>query len=115
MPVSSRAADVFDHPGLFMVPLDRPRAMPTAANSHEPPTIRPGRGRVAPTDRHKDGDHRYCSGCAKETEHVAWALDGRGSTPSIRWPTTEPASGTTICVNCGRWPAASTQPQPPAW
>jgi hypothetical protein len=115
LPVTRGAVDVFDHPGLFMVPLDRPRAMPTAAKTHEPPAMRPRRGRVAPTDRHKGGGHRYCSGCAKETEHVAWAADGRGSTPSIRWPTTEPASGTTVCLNCGQWRAASTQPQPPAW
>jgi len=115
LPVTRVGVDVFDHPGLFMVPLDRPRAMPTAAKTHEPPAMRPRRGRVAPTDRPKGEGHRYCSGCAKETEHVAWTADGRGSTPSIWWPTTEPASGTTICLNCGQWRAASTQPQPPAW
>jgi hypothetical protein len=115
LPVTRRAADVFDHPGLFMVPLDRPRAMSAAAKTHEPPAMRPGRARVAPTDRHKGGLHRYCSGCAQETEHVAWAADGRGSTPSIRWPTAEPAIGTTICLNCGQWRAASPQPRPPTW
>ena len=115
LPVTRRAVDVFDHPGLFMVPLDRPRAMSAAAKTHEPPAIRPGRARVAPTDRHKGGLHRYCSGCAQETEHVAWTADGRGSIPSIRWPTTEPAIGTTICLNCGQWRAASRQPRPPAW
>ena len=114
LPVTRRAVAVFDHPGLFMVPLD-PRAISAAAKTHEPPAIRPGRARVAPTDRHKGGLHRYCSGCAKETEHVAWTADGRGSTPSIRWPTTEPAIGTTICLNCGQWRAASPQPRPPAW
>jgi hypothetical protein len=115
LPVTRVGVDVFDHPGLFMVPLDRPRAMPTAAKTHERPALRPGRGRVAPTDRHKGGLHRYCSGCAQETEHVAWTADGRGSTPSIRWPTTEPAIGTTICLNCGQWRAASLRPSPPAW
>jgi hypothetical protein len=115
LPVTRGAVDVFDHPGLFMVPLDRPRAMPTAAKTHEPPAMPLPRGPVARTDRHTGGCHRYCSGCAKETEQVAWAADGRGSTPSIRWPTTEPASGTTICLNCGQWRAASPQPQPPAW
>ena len=114
LPVTRRAVDVFDHPGLFLVPLDRPRAISAAAKTHEPPAIRPGRAR-APTARHKGGLHRYCSGCAKETEHVAWTADGRGSTPSIRWPTTEPAIGTTICLNCGQWRAASPQPRPPAW
>jgi hypothetical protein len=114
-PVTRRAVDMFDHPGLFMVPLDRPRAMSAAAKTHERPAMRPGRARVAPTDRHKGGLHRYCSGCAQETEHVARAADGRGSTPSIRWPTTEPAIGTTICLNCGQWRADSPQPRPPAW
>lgn len=114
LPVTRRAVDAFDHPGLFLVPLDRPRAM-SAAKRHEPPAIRPGRARVGPTDRRKGGRHRYCTGCAQETEHVAWAAEGRGSTPSIRWPTTKPAIGTTICLNCGQWRAASPQPRPPAW
>src|SRR5438874_159505 len=65
LPVTRRAVDVFDHPGLFMVPLDRPRAMSVAAKTHEPPATRPGRARVAPTERHKGGLHRYCSGCGK--------------------------------------------------
>ena len=115
LPVTRRAVDVFDHPGLFMVPLVRPRAMSVAAKTHEPPAMRPGRARVAPTDRHKGGLHRYCSGCAQETEHVVWAADGRGSIPSIRWPSTEPAIGITICLTCGQWRAASRQPRPPAW
>jgi hypothetical protein len=115
LPVTCRAVDVFDHPGLFLVPLNRPRATSAAAETHEPPAIRPGRGRVAPTDRHKRGLQRYCSGCAHETEHVAWTADARGSTPSIRWPTTEPVPGSTICLNCGQWRAASLQPRPPGW
>jgi hypothetical protein len=115
LPATRRAVDVFDHPGLFMVPLARPRAMSAAAKTHEPPAMRAGGTRVAPTDRHKSGLQRYCSGCAQETEHVAWTADGRGSTPSIRWPSTEPAIGTTICLNCGQWRAASPQPRPPAW
>jgi hypothetical protein len=102
-------------PGLFMVPLDRPRAMSAAAKTVEMPALRPGRARVAPTDRHKGGLHRHCSGCARETEHVAWAAAGRGSIPSIRWPTAEPAAATTICLNCGQCRAASSQPRPPAW
>jgi hypothetical protein len=114
-PLARRAVDSFDHPGLFLVPLDRPRAISAAAKTHEPPPMRPGRARVAQTDRHKNGLHRYCSGCEDETEHVAWAADGRESTPSIRWPSTEPAIGTTICLNCGQWRAASPQPRPPAW
>jgi hypothetical protein len=115
LPLTRKAVDVFDHPGLFMVPLDRPRAMSAAAKTHERPAVRPGRARVAPTDRHRGGLHRYCSGCAQETEHVAWTADGRGSIPSIRWPSTEPAIGATICLNCGQWRAASPQPSPPGW
>src|SRR5947199_3981972 len=114
--LTRRAVDSFDHSGLFMVRLDRPRAMPAAAKTLEPLALkRPGRGRVAPTDRHKGGLHRYCSGCAQETEHVAWVAHGRGSTPAIRWPTTKPAIGTTICLNCGQSRAASPQPSPRTW
>ena len=115
LPVTRRAVAAFDHAGLFMAPLDRPGARSAAAKTHERPAIRRGRGRVAPTDRHKSGLHRYCSGCAKETEHVAWTADGRGSIPSIRWPSTKPGIGTTICLTCGQLRAASFQPSPPAW
>ena len=100
------AVDLFDHPGLFMVPLDRPRAMSAAAKTVEPSVLRSGRVRVAPTDRHKGGLHRYCSACARETEHVAWAAAGRGSIPSIRWTAAEPAVGAMICLNCGECRAA---------
>src|SRR5438067_2607973 len=110
-----RAVDVFDHPGLFMVPLDRPRAMSAAAKTLEPAAIRPGCTRVARTDRQMGGLHRHCSGCAHETEHEAWAADGRGSTSPIRWPSSEPAIGTTICLNCGQWRAGTFRPNPPAW
>jgi hypothetical protein len=115
LPVTRSADVLLNHPGLFMVPLNLSRAIPAAAKTLEPPAMPPGRARVTPTDRHKGGLHRYCSGCAQETEHVAWTADGRGSIPSIRWPTTEPAIGTTACLNCGQWRAASSQPSPPAW
>jgi hypothetical protein len=115
LPLTGKEVDSFDHPGLFLVPLDRPRAMPAAAKTLEPPVARPRRARVAPTDRHRRGLHRYCSGCSRETEHVAWTADGRGSIPSIRWPAAEPAGGTTICLSCGQWRAATSRPSPPAW
>ena len=114
-PLTRRAVEVFDHPGLFMVPLDQPRAMPATAKAVKPPAVPLGRARVAPTDRHKSGLRRYCAGCAHETEHVALAANGRGSTPSIRWPSSEPAIGTTICLNCGQWRGGSSRPNPPAW
>jgi hypothetical protein len=107
LPLTRRAIDRFDHPGLFMVPLGRSPAMPAAAKTRERPTMQPGRARVAPTERPKSGLHRYCRGCAQETEHVAWTADGRGSIPSIRWPNAKPAIGTTICLNCGQWRAAT--------
>jgi hypothetical protein len=115
LPVTPRTVDAFDHPGLFMVPVDRSRAMPPALTTLQQPAARPGRSRARPTDRHKGGPHRYCSGCAHETEHVAWTAEGPGSIPAIRWPAAEPACGTTICLNCGQWRAASSQPRPPAW
>jgi hypothetical protein len=113
LPLTGAAVDVFGHRGLFMVPLDRPRAMPAAATTVEPPALRPGVARVAPTDRQKSGLRRHCSSCARETEHVAWAARGRGSIPSIRWSAAEPADGTTICVDCGQWRGACSQPRPP--
>jgi hypothetical protein len=101
--------EAFDHPGLFMVPLDRPRPLPAAAETHKLPVMGPGRAQDAPTDRHRGGLHRYCSGCTQQTEHVQWTTTGRGSIPSIRWPTTKPATGTTICLDCGQCRAASLQ------
>jgi hypothetical protein len=115
LPLTRRTVDAFDHPGLFIVPLDRPRAMPPVAKTLERPAARPGRARVASTNRPKAGLHRYCSGCSRETEHVRWTADRRGSIPRIRWPAAELAAGTTICLSCGQWRAASSRPSPPAW
>jgi hypothetical protein len=115
LPDTPAAVDAFDHPGMFMVPLDRPRARPAAAKTLEPPALPLARARVAATDRQKGGLHRYCSGCAQETAHVVSTRDGPGSLPSIRQPAAEPARGTTICLNCGQWRAGGSQPRPPAW
>src|SRR2546426_8872682 len=67
-----RTVDLFDQPGLFMVRLDQPTVVPAveerlASLAHE----RPGAPRVKQLSRRKSGLHRYCSGCAQETEHVA--------------------------------------------
>jgi hypothetical protein len=110
-----RAVESFDHAGLFMVPLDRPRAIPADTKRVEHRAMRSRWGRATPTKRHKSGLHRYCSSCAGETEHVLSGRDGRGSIPLIRWPAAEPASGTTICLECGHWRATSFRPNPPAW
>ena len=114
--MTRRAVDLFDQPGLFMVRLDQPKVVPAveerlASLAHE----RPGPPRVKPIPQQKSGLHRYCSGCAQETEHVAWSRHGQASIPSIRWPAAEPAGGTTICLNCGQWRAAASQPSAPAW
>lgn len=61
------------------------------------------------------GLHRYCSGCSQETEHVLCGGDDVVSIPAIRWPAAEPASGTTMCVDCGQWRAPASQPNAPAW
>jgi hypothetical protein len=114
-PLTYRAVDVFDHPGLYLVPLDRPQARSAAGKTLEPLAMRHGRGRLAPTDRRSRGLHRYCSSCTHETEHVVWTSDGRGSIPSIRWPAAEPTADSTICLDCGQWRAASLRPSPPAW
>jgi hypothetical protein len=78
----------------------------------------PVRARAEPNRRQakESARHRYCSGCSRETEHVPWSGGGRPSIPSIQWPAAEPASGATICLDCGqlRAPAAS-RPGPLAW
>jgi hypothetical protein len=59
------------------------------------------------------GLHRYCSGCSQETEHVL-CDDGR-KTPAIRRPAVEPASGTTMCVDCGQWRSPASRPNASDW
>jgi hypothetical protein len=65
---------------------------------------------VAPIERQRAGLHRYCAGCASDTEHVAWVGNGPGSVDLIRWPTDVAPSGTTICLSCGQWRAAASRP-----
>jgi hypothetical protein len=59
------------------------------------------------------GLHRYCSGCSQETEHVL-CNDGP-KTPAIRRPTVEPATGTTMCLNCGQWRGPASRPNASDW
>jgi hypothetical protein len=61
------------------------------------------------------GLHRYCYGCAQETEHVLCESDDGPSIPAIRWPAAQPASGTTMCVDCGHWRVAASRPIAPEW
>jgi hypothetical protein len=107
--LTRRAVDLFDHPGLFMIRPGRPKVVPVVEQRLA------SLARAKPIPRRRSGLQRYCSGCAQETEHVAWSRDGRASIPSIRWPAAKPARGTTLCVNCGQWRAAASHPSPPAW
>ena len=59
------------------------------------------------------GLHRYCSGCSQETEHVL-CNDGP-KTPAIRRPAAEPATGTTMCVDCGQWRSPASRPNASDW
>jgi hypothetical protein len=61
------------------------------------------------------GLHRYCSGCAQETEHVLCQSDDGPTIPAIRWPAAKAASGTTMCVDCGQWRVAASKPIAPTW
>jgi hypothetical protein len=61
------------------------------------------------------GQHRYCSGCAQETEHVLCQSDEGPNIPAIRWPAVKAASGTTMCVDCGQWRPAASRPVAPTW
>ncbi len=58
---------------------------------------------------------RYCCGCSRETEHVLCRGGDGSNIPAIRWPAAKPASGTTICVDCGQWRTAASRPSGPAW
>ena len=70
---------------------------------------------VEPPFREADerGLHRYCSGCSRETEHVL--CDAGPKTPAIRRPTVEPATGTTMCVDCGQWRSPALRPNASDW
>ena len=94
-------------PGLFEIRLGG-----TPAKAAEQSTRR-----AEPLFRRADerGLHRYCSGCSQETEHVLCGRDDGASIPAIRWPAAEPASGTTMCVDCGQWRAPASRPNAPAW
>jgi hypothetical protein len=61
------------------------------------------------------GLHRYCSGCSHETEHVPTRGSDRANIPAIRWPAAEPASGSTMCVDCGQWRTAASRPNASTW
>lgn len=107
-----------DAGGLFKVRLDILGATPAARQGgavflHP----RPEHTRARLSRRQAAGRalRRYCSGCARETEHVPWSSHGPAHIASIRWPVAEPAGGTTICQDCGQVRVAATRPTAPAW
>jgi hypothetical protein len=103
--------------GLFRVRLDRPRtSLATRQRRAEslPQQPAPARVRLSRTGV-GSAVRRYCSGCARETEHVLWPNRDPTSLPSIRWPVAEPAADSTVCQDCGQVRVAAFRPTPPAW
>jgi len=93
--------------GLFEIRLSARGAV--GAQNGDARTARPAD--VPYREAEERGLHRYCCGCARETQHVLCRGGDGVSIPAIRWPAVKPASGTTICVDCGQWRAtASGQP-----
>jgi len=97
--------------GLFEIRLGGRGPAAPAQNLEFPPARAESPSRQA----RERGLHRYCCGCARETEHVLCQEGGGASIPAIRWPAVEPASGTTICVDCGQWRVAASRPNGIAW
>lgn len=107
-----------DAGGLFKVRLDILGATPAARQGGAVfPHPRPEHARAWLSRGQGAGRalRRYCSGCARETEHVPWSSHGPAHLASIRWPVAEPAGGTTICQDCGQVRVAATRPTVPAW
>lgn len=105
-----------DAGGLFKVRLDILGATPAARQGGAVfPHPRPELARARLSRRQAAGRalRRYCSGCARETEHVPWSSHGPAHIASIRWPVAEPADGTTICQDCGQVRVAAARPRPP--
>ena len=81
--------------GLFKVRLDILGATPAARQGGAVfPDPRPEQARARLSRRQPAGRalRRYCSGCARETEHVPWSSHGLAHIASIRWPVAEPAA-----------------------
>jgi hypothetical protein len=89
--------------GLFRVRLGRRRTSLTNRPRPEasPQHGAPAGGRLSRT-RVESALRRYCSGCARETEHVLWPGREPAGLASIRWPVAAPAADSTICQDCGQ-------------
>jgi hypothetical protein len=90
--------------GLFEIRLGGRGAAAGAQNGELPSTPRAATSFRQATE---PGLHRYCSGCSQETEHVLYRGSNGTNTAAIRRPAAEPASGTTMCVDCGQWRTAT--------
>jgi hypothetical protein len=98
--------------GLFEIRLGGKPAAVAAQNGELPSARRLEQPYRQASER---GLHRYCSGCSQETEHVLCRSRDGANITAIRWPAAEPASGTTMCVDCGQWRTAASRPSAPAW
>jgi hypothetical protein len=94
--------------GLFEIRLGERRTAASAQSGNGHTAVEPPFGEAG-----ERGLHRYCSGCSRETEHVL-CNDGP-KTPAIRRPAVEPATGTTICVDCGQWRGPASRPNASEW
>ena len=83
---TGRAVDSFEHPGLFMVPLGRLRAMSVAAKTHEPRAMRPA------TDSTED----WLSQTAAEDEGMPPKRERRGPRRSGARPAPRRCSGPVV-------------------
>jgi hypothetical protein len=101
----------------FRVRLARPHTTPTAPERRAASWLEHPAPARAPQSSTWVGKalRRYCSGCARETEHVLWPSRKPASIPTIRWPVTEPAADNTICQDCHQLRAAAYRPIPAVW
>ena len=108
--MSTEAVVRSDHPGLFVVPVGgrrRSDEQVTGASidtRHVGPRPQPRAG-GAPRRQLGRALRRYCAGCSRVTTHGAYAIGAPPNAFQIHRLTAAPASGTTVCVDCGQWRA----------
>jgi hypothetical protein len=117
--LGSRTVEWFDQPGLFRVLRRGPSATSNADDLAAAVFARPWpvRSRTEPrrSQEEERSLHRHCSGCSRETEQVSWATFAPTNIPSIQWPAAEPASGKTLCLDCGQLRARASRSSSQAW
>jgi hypothetical protein len=117
MGLEGKLVKPFPPHGLFKVRLDNSgqTASRRGLAALPPQRSRPARTRAGSRPAAGSALRRYCSGCARETEHVSWPGDAETTVTRIRWPAAKVASGTTICRTCGELLAPSSRPMLSAW